>query len=171
MTTIRLEQPTDHEAVFGVNSRAFDTDLEARLVDGLRVQARPYVALVAEADGQVVGHIAFTPVSVGERPATSRTLGLAPMAVLPEYQCRGIGSQLVRSGLDACRDVGAELVFVLGHPGYYPRFGFQPAAPHGLHYLDATHDPSFFVLELEPGALQLAAGLVSYHPLFSEEGA
>jgi putative acetyltransferase len=122
--------------------------------------------LVAELDGRLVGHILFTPVSLIGTPSRIRFMGLAPVAVLPEFQNQGVGSALVRAGLEACLSSGTELVFVLGHPDYYPRFGFQPVAPLGLHYKDAQLDPYFFVLELAPGALDGVSGSVSYHPLF-----
>ena len=93
-------------------------------------------------------------------------MGLAPLAVLPEYQKQGVGSALVRAGLEVCRGIGAQLVFVLGHPDYYPRFGFQPVAPLGLHYQDERLDAYFFVVELSPGALEGVSGVVAYHPLF-----
>jgi putative acetyltransferase len=166
MVKIRQERPDDFAAVYEVNSAAFPSDAEARLVEALRLEARPPVSLVAESDGKIVGHIFFSPVSVDSVARGSRTMGLAPMAVLPDYQMRGIGSKLVLAGLDACRECGAELVFVLGHPDYYPRFGFRKAASLGLHYKDRELDPYFFVLELAPGALRRVSGTVAYHALF-----
>jgi putative acetyltransferase len=76
------------------------------------------------------------------------------MAVLPEFQNRGIGSALVRAGLEACRNIGESVVFVLGHLEFYPRFGFQPAAQKGLRYKSLDFDPHFMVAELSPGALK-----------------
>jgi predicted N-acetyltransferase YhbS len=90
------------------------------------------------------------------------------MAVLPALQRRGIGSELVRAGLRECAAQGAALVFVLGHPEYYPRFGFVPAAPLGMHYQSETFDPAFFVLELEPKNLAGLQGWVRYHPAFDQ---
>lgn len=163
---LREERGEDRAAIHEVNRRAFPTSAEADLVDALRGAARPWISLVAEIEDQIVGHILFTPVRVvgegGERPA----LGLAPMAVLPDFQNRGIGSRLVRAGLEACRAQGHPVVFVLGHPDYYPRFGFQPAAPRGLHYKGPEFAPYFMVAELEPGALDGWAGRVEYRPEF-----
>jgi len=168
MLTIRSEKFEDHPAVYEINRRAFETDTEARLVEALRGVEQPLISLVAELDGRLAGHILFTPVSLNGVFSGSRVMGLAPVAVLPEFQNQVIGSALVRAGLEACQATGTELVFVLGHPDYYPRFGFQPVAPLGLHYKDAQLDPYFFVLELAPGALKGVSGSVSYHPLFEE---
>jgi putative acetyltransferase len=168
MLTIRREKPEDHPAVYEINRQAFETDTEARLVDALRGVEQPSISLVAELDGKPVGHILFTPVSLFGTLSGAEVVGLAPMAVLPEFQNQGIGSALVRSGLEACRASGTCLVFVLGHPDYYPRFGFQPVAPLGLHYKDTQLDPYFFVLELVPGALEGASGTVEFHHLFDE---
>ncbi len=171
MLKVRPEAAEDQAAVFEVNSAAFETDLEARLVDELRKVANPMVSLVAEVDGKVVGHILFTPISVGGTTAGSRRMGLAPMAVLPAFQNQGIGSALVKGGIDDCRKLGTELAFVLGHADFYPRFGFEPVAPKGLHYVDPSLDAHFFVLELVPNALRDASGEVEYHSLFSTLGA
>ncbi|HEX6098426.1 MAG TPA: N-acetyltransferase [Thermoanaerobaculia bacterium] len=161
---IRAERPSDREAIFSVNARAFETDAEARLVDVLRERGAVAVSLVAEVDGAVVGHILFSPVMVGDR----ELVALAPMSVLPEHQRSGIGSALVRAGIDACRERGAAAIFVLGHAEYYPRFGFVPAGPKGLHYQSEEFDPHFFVLELREGALDGVRGLVEFHPAFDD---
>jgi putative acetyltransferase len=183
---IRPEEPRDQRDIFAVNARAFPQLDEARLVDALRTANAVTCSLVAERDGRVVGHILFSPVrvQVGQRPTRSEpqasevhregegasfvAQGLAPMAVEPECQRDGIGSLLVRAGLDACRSQGHAVVFVLGHPAYYPRFGFEPAAPRGLFYADTSrdHSPVFFVTELEPGALAGRKGVVHFRPEF-----
>ena len=159
---IRPERPSDRDAIFSVNARAFPSDAEARLVDVLRERGAAAVSLVAEVDGAVVGHILFSPVTAGDR----RFVALAPMAVVPEQQRTGIGSALVCAGIKACRERGDEAIFVLGHAEYYPRFGFVPAGPQGLHYVSEDFDPHFFVLELQAGALDGVHGLVEFHPTF-----
>ena len=159
---IRAERPSDRDAVFHVNARAFETDAEARLVDMLRERDAAAGSLVAEVDGAIVGHILFSPVTAGDR----EFVALAPMAVLPEHQRSGVGSALVRAGIDACRARGDAAIFVLGHAEYYPRFGFVPAGPKGLHYVSEEFDPHFFVLELREGALDGVQGLVEFHPAF-----
>lgn len=161
---IREERPEDRPAVYKVNRSAFPTPAEADLVDALRPLADPLISLVAVVDGRVVGHILFTPVRVVGEGSEGTALGLAPMAVLPEFQSQGIGSRLVHAGLDACRKLGHPVVFVLGHPDYYPRFGFEPAAPRGFHYRDPNFDPYFFVAELTPGGLDGLSGRVEYLP-------
>ena len=166
--TIRPEQPADAPAVKTLLARAFRTTGEMRLVEALRDEADPYLALVAERHGQIIGHIVFTAVGVGEAPRDGRWMGLAPMAVLPEFQQRGIGSRLVREGLAACHAAGAEAVIVLGHADYYPRFGFRPAADVGLFFRDESYAPHLFALELDDDALDGLAGEVHYHPAFYE---
>jgi putative acetyltransferase len=164
---IRPESEQDRAAVHRVNEAAFQRPNEADLVDAVRHLAS--VSLVAELEGEVVGHILFTPVTVqGERDRREAP-GLAPMAVLPEVQNQGIGSALVRAGLEACRRRGDEVVFVLGHPEYYPRFGFRALAGTGLHckYVEAGH-PAFMAAELKPGALEGFSGEVSYHTEFDK---
>jgi putative acetyltransferase len=166
MVTIRPEEERDHTAVRQVNLDAFETTLEADLVDSVRPAARPLVSLVAELDSAVVGHILFTPVTVRDGDATSKAIGLGPMAVLSELQSRGIGSRLVEAGLEACRELREYVVVVLGHADYYPRFGFRPAAEHGIHYRGPDFDPFFFVAELETEALEGLRGIVEYLPEF-----
>ncbi|HET8773507.1 MAG TPA: N-acetyltransferase [Thermoanaerobaculia bacterium] len=161
---LREEAPSDRDAIFAVNAHAFETDAEARLVDILRERNALTVSLVAEIGGVVAGHIAFSPVRVGNRTFVA----LAPMSVLPEHQRSGVGSALVRAGIDACGARGDGAIFVLGHAGYYPHFGFVPAGPKGLHYKSAEFDPHFFVLELRAGALDGVQGLVEFHPAFDE---
>jgi putative acetyltransferase len=165
--TIRAEETEDIDAVRRVNELAFGQPDEAALVDALRAVSDPQISLVAVADGQVVGHIFFSPVSI-EGDSTSSALGLAPMAVLPEYQRQGIGSQLVRDGLRECQRLGCNVVVVLGHPEYYPRFGFVPASQKGLRSEYPVPDEVFMVAELKPGALGGRRGLVKYRPEFGE---
>ena len=167
---IRPEHAADRAAVFAVHASAFPTDAEARLVDRLRDAGAAVVSLVAERDGEVLGHVLLSPVClVAADGATSAALGLAPMAVAPALQRSGIGGRLVRAALDAARGAGHAFVFVLGHPAYYPRFGFEPAARHGLAYEGGpTFAPAFFVCALAPGALAGRTGVVHYHACFAD---
>ena len=165
---IRAEQPRDRRAVFEVHARAFPQLGEAKLVDALRAAGAATISLVAERDGRVVGHIVFSPVRVEGEGGSFVAQGLAPMAVDPSCQREGIGSALVRAGLDACRDAGHTIAFVLGHPDYYPRFGFEAAASRGLHHEGgAAYAPAFFVAELAAGSLAGSAGVVHYRPEFA----
>lgn len=121
---------------------------------------------MAEHDGRVAGHVLFSPVTVRDGARTWDALGLGPLAVLPALQRDGIGSALVRAGLGECRALGHSVVLVLGHAGYYPRFGFRPAAAEGLRW-EHGHAESFFVAELAPGALAGRRGVVRYRAEFT----
>ncbi len=162
---IRPEQPEDRAAVFAVNAAAFGTTAEAELVDRLRDEVRPLVSLVAEHDGNVVGHVMFTPVTLPEATEL-KLMALAPMAVVAAWQRRGVGSRLARAGIEACRRLGCAALVVLGHPGYYPRFGFVPSVRFGIRSTYDVPDDVFMVLELTPGALGGHAGCVQYHQAF-----
>lgn len=163
---IRAEKAGDRDAVYAVNVSAFETPSEAKLVDTLREQAQPVVSLVAEDNGEVIGHIMFSPVSLSGYP-NLKVMGLAPMAVAPRQQRRGIGSTLVRAGLDQCRQLGFAAVVVLGHPEYYSRFGFSTASQFGIDCEYEVPDEVFMALELEPDALSGKTGRVKYHAAFS----
>lgn len=166
MFTVRPEHPDDNPAIHAVHVGSFPTDAEARLVDLLRAAGRLSVSLVAEADGAVVGHVAFSPVTAATGAVGA---GLAPVAVLESYRRQGIAAALVRSGLQACVEAGFGWVVVLGEPEYYGRFGFRPASGFGLsdEYGGGT---AFQALELSPGQLPVGAGLVRYAPEFASLG-
>lgn len=164
---IRGEQERDRDAVRALNLAAFETPAEANLVDALREQARLLICLVAEEAGGVVGHILFSPVSLAGHPER-RIMGLAPMAVVPGHQRMGIGSALVRAGLERCRDLGFGAVVVLGHPSYYPRLGFQPAARFGIDCEYEAPEEAFMLVELVSGYLRGATGTVQFHPAFRD---
>lgn len=164
---VRSEEERDIEAVRAIHVAAFDTSAEADLVDVLRVRASPIVSLVAEdADGAVVGHILFTPVTHAVVPDLM-LMGLAPMAVAPDHQRGGVGSALIEAGVERCRELGAAAVIVLGHPEYYPRFGFEPATRFGIDSDYDVPDEVFMAMELESGSLSDKAGRVHYHEAFA----
>lgn len=163
---IRPEEPEDTVAVRAVNVAAFDTTAEADLVDTLRGNVEPLVSLVAEADGSIVGHILFSPVTLTDQP-DFLLMGLGPMAVMPRHQRQGFGSALVRRGLERCAELGCDAVVVLGHPQYYPRFGFVPASKYGMSSQYDVPDDVFMLIELRPGSLRGASGKVSYDEAFS----
>jgi len=167
MILIRPEAPRDSAGVRRVNEQAFGQPAEADLVDALRPTAQTALSLVAELDGQVVGHILFTRVQLDSGESESTALALGPMAVLPEHQRRGVGSRLVQEGLEQCKHLGHDVVFVLGHPAYYPRFGFEPAPPKGITCAWDVPPEVFMVAELQPGALRSRRGLVRYAQEFS----
>jgi putative acetyltransferase len=164
---IRAEKESDISAVRALNEAAFQRPAEADLVDALRRQARPIVSLVAGRETIVVGHILFSPVSLEGGPDL-KIMGLAPMAVASQHQRTGIGSALVRAGLERCKKLGVSAVAVLGHPEYYPRFGFLPSTRFNIRSEYNVAEEAFMVLELEQGALRGASGKIKYHPAFSQ---
>ena len=161
--TIRSEQPEDAAAIADVHRSAFPTPLEAQLVALLRDAGRLTVSLVALVDERIVGHIALSPVTIGN---ATGCLGLAPMAVLPPWQGQGIGSALVRAGLQLCREASIGSVVVLGEPGYYRRFGFEPAARWKLSDAYGGGE-AFQAIELRSGAIPAGGGPVAYAEEFA----
>jgi putative acetyltransferase len=165
MVVVRLECQQDHATIRAVHLRAFGQEDEGRLVDLLRSGGFSRLSLVAELDGDVVGHILFSELAIVTDEASIPALALAPLAVLPEHQGRGLGSLLVREGLRLSREAGHRIVIVLGHPAYYPRFGFSAALAQPLRSVYAG--PSFMALELQSGALAGIAGEVRYADPFA----
>jgi putative acetyltransferase len=164
---IRYETPADADDVRKVNELAFEGLAEARIIESLRGLPGS-ISMVATTDGRVVAHIFFTPVEIEGAKSSTRVAGLGPMAVLPGQQRAGVGSALVRAGIDACRRQGYAAIVVLGHPAYYPRFGFRPAGRWGLTCEYPAPPEAFMALELDAGALDSQGGLVRYRPEFSE---
>jgi putative acetyltransferase len=163
---IRLEQPEDIAAIHRVNVGAFGRASEANLVDQLRGGAATF-SFVAIAAEQIVGHVFYSPVTIAGVD-DALILGLAPVAVLPDYQRQGIGSGLIRQSLTACARLGGQAVVVLGNPAYYQRFGFMPAKHKGLQCEYPVPDEFFMVLELTQGTLARGRGTVKYRPEFSD---
>ena len=161
---MRPETKSDSDAVFKVNQRAFPTSAEAELVDALRHGGFVRVSLAAEINGQIVGHILFSDLPIVTSQGTVSALSLAPMAVVPEYQRQGIGSELVRKGLEACKEQGHRIVVVLGWPHFYPRFGFSAELARTLE--SSFSGDSFMAMELVPGSLNGIVGRVEYPPPF-----
>ena len=161
---VRAEAVADRDAVRRVNELAFEGPIEADLVEALHRDGLVLSSLVAEIDGAIVGHILFSRMWVDTPAGTVDAACLAPMAVEPSHQRRGIGTVLIRSGIETVTRLGERMVIVLGHPGYYPRFGFERAQAHGL--TSPFPDDAFMVLELTPGALRGAAGAVRYPAAF-----
>lgn len=162
--TIRPETPADYPAVRAINVAAFDTPAEADLADAMRDTPEyvPELSLVAELDGQIIGHALFSEVTVEQDDGELRALSLGPIAVLPDHQSKGIGSTLIEAGHQRGRELGYPFVVLIGHPWYYPRFGYVEARPHGLVTIWDVSDPVFMVCELQPGALETAAGKIRY---------
>jgi putative acetyltransferase len=169
---IRPEKKSDYAAIHKVNELAFGRRLEADLIDELRETDSfiPELSLVAIQNAEVIGHILFCRVIIKSKKSATSALALGVMAVLPEYQNKGVGSKLVLRGLEDCRRLGHEVVGLIGHPGYYPRFGFLPARDRGLNVPFPVPDEAFMVLELVPGALKVAQGMIIYPPPFQKTG-
>jgi len=168
MLEIRAEKEEDREAIFEVNKLAFGQEDESRLVDALR-ESDDFIyelSLVAVKEGKVVGHILFSPIAIETEIGYIRVLSLAPMAVLPEFQRQGIGSELVLKGLEERERFGHEVVVVIGHPDYYPRFGFSSAKTKGLEAPFEVPDEAFMVLEIKKGALEGVSGMIKFPPAF-----
>ena len=164
---IREEKKDDQDAVYAVNESAFETSSEASLVAALREQAGPIISLVAEDDGEVVGHIMFSPVSLSDHPEL-KIMGLGPIAIAPAFQHKGIGSALVRAGIERCRELEFGAIVVLGHQKFYPRFGFLPASRFGIKAEYDVPEDVFMAMELQPNYLRRAAGTIKYHDAFGQ---
>lgn len=164
-TKVRPETEADVDAVNRLTQTAFNGSAEVQLINTLRHYPDDCISLVAEQHGQIVGHILFSAArldSASELPL----MALAPMAVSDVLQHQGIGSALVRAGLERCKKRGAAAVVVLGHARYYPRFGFCPASKHSIDCPWQVPEENFMLLELKAGALQGKSGRVQYHPAF-----
>ena len=166
--SVRPEAAADASAIRKIHTEAFGRPHEARLVEALRTRVTPYLGLVAVEDGALTGHVAFSGATLHCYGAPFPIVALGPMAVAPERQRRSIGSALVRAGLAACGAAGHDVVVVLGHPAFYPRFGFVPARPLGLMCEWPAPDDAFMVAELRPGALRGRRGVVYYAPEFRD---
>lgn len=166
MLKIRPEHDEDAAAIRDVHTSAFPTGVEARLVDALRSNRNASVSLVAVLEERVVGHVLFSPVSIEPKAALTRGIGLAPVAVRPEHQRKGIGAQLIEKGIEDCRRAAFDFMVVLGEPGYYRRFGFRRAFSTGFTN-EYGVDEEFMILELQPGSLSGLRGLVRYGDEFS----
>jgi len=151
------------QAIREVNRRAFGQEQEGAIVDALRANGAAQLSLVASLDGRIVGHILYSPVQVGDVVGA----GLGPMAVLPDYQRRGIGSRLVEAGIQRLEEQGCPFVVVVGHPAFYPRFGFEPASRRGIACEWSVPDDVFMVRVLDAGRMGGSSGVVRYRPEFS----
>jgi len=166
--TIRPEAKEDYTAIRQINRKAFHTDAEANLVDALRQSNVPIISLVAECSDIIAGHVFFSEVKLDGHCQEIRICGLAPMAVLPEYQRQGIGSQLVTEGMKACRQAGYSAVVVLGHRQFYPRFGFEPSVNFRITSEFDVPDEVFMIRELSKDALTNCSGTIRYHAAFKQ---
>jgi putative acetyltransferase len=169
MIAIRTEQPGDAAAIRALNQAVFGRRNEAEVVDAVRAACPNALSLVAEDDGRLVGHVLFSPVTVSNGEPIAEGMGLGPIAVVPDRQRQGIGSLLVRAGIEALREWNYPFIIVVGHPGYYPQFGFVPASRHGLCCpWEDVPDEAFMVLLLDEAAMEGVSGTVAYQEAFNQ---
>ena len=168
MILIRPEAPEHAAGVYQVEKLAFDRAAEADLCERLRARSAVTLSLVALDEGEVIGHVLFSPVTIRGEQGELRAEGMGPVSVLPGRQNQGVGSRLVRAGLEELRQSGVQAVVVLGDPRYYSRFGFEPAARHGITFpnLDPAHTDAFQIIEFRRGCL--IPGVAIYEPEFNE---
>jgi putative acetyltransferase len=164
------ETEDDISGIREVVAAAFGQTNEANLVKQIRKSSNfiPDLSIVAVEEGKVLGHILFSPIVIEAREQTIPALALAPLAVIPTRQREGIGSQLMQVGLSKCRELGHGIVVVLGHPDYYPRFGFHRASQFGVQAPFSVPDEAFMILALKPDALMGVSGTVRYPTYFEE---
>lgn len=167
--TLRFEKSRDYKDITRINDLAFGQKNEGILIEHLRKNRDflPELSIVAEKDGIIIGHILFFPIQIKSKDNSYKSVSLAPMAVLPEYQNQGIGGKLIRYGLEKCREKGYQSVIVLGHPEYYPRFGFEKASKWGIRPPFEAPDEAFMAIELIEGGLKGISGVVEYPDEYS----
>lgn len=163
---VREETPDDLDVIREVNRQAFGGEAEVKLIDQLRADGDVVLSLVAQIDGEVVGHILFSKLESETTGGIIKAVALAPMAVSPEFQERGIGTAMVERGLALCRERGYNVVVVLGHPAYYPRFGFSSEKAKVLRSPYSELGEAYMALELVPGALRGVSGSIRYAKAF-----
>ncbi len=164
---IREEQASDIDNIYQINSDAFGRDAESKLVNVLRKNVESHISLVAQIGEDLVGHIMFTPVELTGCRDKLTIMGLAPLAILGKFQRSGVGSSLVNAGICRCREQGYGAIVVLGHPHYYPKFGFIPSVNFGITCEYDVSDDKFMTLELIEGSLKNVGGLIKYNEAFS----
>ena len=160
---IRKEEEKDHKNVYEVNKLAFEQENESRLIEKIRAGSNfiPDLSLVADINNRIVGHILFSKIKVIGN-SIFETLALAPMAVLPEFQKQGIGSNLINRGMEKAKELGFDSIIVLGHKDYYPKFGFRRASKWNIKCCFEVPDEVFMAVELIDGALKGKEGTIKY---------
>jgi len=160
---IRKESRDDFGCIHNIHRQAFGQDDEGELVERLRASDHfiPELSLVAEENGTIIGHILFLKITISGHHEYG-SLVLAPMAVLPMYQRQGIGGKLVGNGLNKAGELGFDAVIVVGHPEYYPRFGFEQASKWGITCPFEVPDEAFMAIELYGGSLAGTSGVARF---------
>ena len=164
--SIRAEKEADVDAIWKINAEAFDTKEEADLVNALRDSGVSHISLVYEKNNELLGHILFTPVELIGDTSDLKLMGLAPMAVSPKLQNKGIGASLIKAGIQQCINEGYDAIIVLGHPDYYPKFGFVPSVKYGIKTEYDVPEDVFLVLEIKENSLNGKKGTIKYHEAF-----
>ena len=166
---IREEIPQDIDTIRAINEQAFGQPQEANIVDKLRANCDGLLFLVALKDEKIIGHILFNPVTIEGHHGIPKGMGLAPMAVLPEFQRHGVGSELVQAGIEILGKSKCPFIIVLGHPEYYPRFGFERASLYGIKsQWEGVPDPAFMILWLDRTMTNYVSGVAKYRDEFDE---
>lgn len=169
MINVRLERPEDIPHVRIVNKKAFGQHMETDLVEKLRYACPDVLSLVAEEVGCIVGHIMSTSVMIDYQGAKVEGMGLAPMAVHPSHQRQGIGSKLVRKGLEILENRECPFVIVLDYQEYYPRFGFEPASKYNIEsQWEGIPDEAFLISVFDKNVLRNVKGIARYRDEFNE---
>ncbi len=167
--TIREEIFQDIDVIRTINEKAFGQSQEENIIDRLRANCEGLLSLVALQDEKIIGHILFSPVTIEDHHGILKGVGLAPMAVLPEFQRQGIGSKLIKSGIEILKTSGCLFVIVLGHPEYYPQFGFEPASHYGIRsQWEGVPDNAFMILWLNKSRINDMSGIAKYRDEFDE---
>ena len=166
---IRQEIPEDIRDIHALNEKAFGAPEEANIIDKLRDTCEGLISLVAIEMEKIVGHILFSPATIEGKHGVVKGMGLAPMAVLPEIQRQGIGSQLVKRGVEYLMKTPCPFIIVLGHPEFYPRFGFEIASQYGIKcQWEGVPDEAFMILWLDKSMMNKVSGVGRYKEEFNK---
>lgn len=167
---IRPETKQDKESIYKINCEAFGTDIEAKIVDALRDSGQLKLSMVAEDHGNIIGHIAYSPMTFPDARIAVNAVALAPMSVAPAFQRKGVGSRLINISVEELKRSNVDIIFLIGHPEYYPKFGFQPAfSTLGVKSnFEDVPDDAFMYLKISENPFKLENSRVFFRDEFSE---
>lgn len=158
---LRKEEKKDFDEIRNINNICFNGDYESRLIENLRQGSNFILSLVAKDNGKIVGHIMYSRIKIGD----INSVALAPMCVIPEYQKKGIGTDLIKESFKYLKEINEKNIVVLGHTDFYKRLGFEKSANYGVKCPFDVPEDIFMVFELEKGSL--TEGIVEYGEEFS----